>query len=115
MLQPTLTIVGLVLDFVGFCLLLREWWLTYFNEGRQIAMADDVEQARALRALSGRNASEPLRRHLETSGRMMDEAAIRRARAAHLAVRGTRKTMFVLAAALIVLGFLLQIAGAWPV
>ena len=37
MTQQWLTTLGIALDFAGFMLLLREWWLAFFNEGRQIA------------------------------------------------------------------------------
>lgn len=115
MIQSWLNVAGLALDFAGFCLLLREWWLAFFNEGRQLELEEQLERARSMRTFASGHASEHQRRHLETSGRMMDDAAVRRARAAYLAARGARRGIFLAAAALIVVGFLLQIAGALPV
>jgi hypothetical protein len=43
-----------------------------------------------------------------------DDHAIRSARLAHKSAMVARRTAFMLAATLIVLGFLLQLAGAWP-
>jgi hypothetical protein len=51
MTQQWLTVVGLGLDFTGFMLLLREWWLAFFNEQRQIEMEEQFERVRALRQL----------------------------------------------------------------
>jgi hypothetical protein len=36
MTQQWLTVLGLALDFAGFMMLLREWWLAFFNENRQM-------------------------------------------------------------------------------
>ena len=49
MTQQWLTVLGLALDFAGFMLLLREWWLAFFNEERQIEMEEQFERVRALR------------------------------------------------------------------
>jgi hypothetical protein len=45
---------------------------------------------------------------------MQDEGAIRKARAEHHAALAARRGMFLAASLLVVLGFLLQLAGAWP-
>jgi hypothetical protein len=34
--QQWLSVAGLGMDLVGFALLLREWWIAFFNEGHQI-------------------------------------------------------------------------------
>ncbi len=115
MIQSWLNVAGLVLDFAGFCLLLREWRLAFFSEGRQLELEERLERDRSLRAFSAGHAPEPQRRHLETSGRMMDGLAVKQARDAFNAARDARKGVFWAAAAMIVAGFLLQIAGAWPV
>jgi hypothetical protein len=112
MTQQLLTVTGIALDFAGFMLLLREWWLAFFNEGRQMQMAEQLDRARALRdmrsrSLGGRNPFEQL-------DRMQDETAIRSARQEHRGALAARRSVFLLATALIVLGFVLQIVGAWP-
>jgi hypothetical protein len=112
MTQQWLTVAGLGLDFIGFMLLLREWWLAFFNEQRQIEMEEQFERVRALRQL---RAAQPGQRNpFETLERVQDEAALRKARNVHRTAMAARKGTFLLASALIGLGFLLQIAGAWP-
>ena len=93
-------------------LLLREWWLAFFNEGRQIEMEEQLERMRALRNL--RPTAPGQRNPFETLERVQDEAAIRKARNTHRAAMAARKGTFMLATVLIVLGFVLQLAGAWP-
>jgi hypothetical protein len=112
MTQQWLTTLGIVLDFAGFMLLLREWWLAFFNEGRQMQMAEQLDRARAMRdmrsrAMGGRN-------HFEQLDRMQDDTAIRRARSEHRTALAARRGVFLLATVLIVAGFILQIVGAWP-
>jgi len=55
MIQQWLTVAGIVLDFAGFMLLLREWWLAFFNEGRQMQFAEQLDRARAMRDLRNRS------------------------------------------------------------
>jgi hypothetical protein len=112
MTQPWITVLGLALDFAGFMMLLREWWLAFFNEERQIEMEEQFERARALRNL--RPTPPGQQNPFETLERVQDEAALRKARTVHRAAMTARKGTFVLATAMIVLGFLLQLAGAWP-
>jgi hypothetical protein len=111
MTQQWLTVFGLVLDFAGFMMLLREWWLAFFNEGRQMLLAEQIDRMRALRARPTMPAE---RNPFESLDRFEDENAIRRARAEHKATLAARRGVFVFATALIVLGFLLQLVGAWP-
>lgn len=112
MIQSWLTIGGLVFDFSGFALLLREWWLAFFNEGLQIEAEEQLERARNVRSLRPASASQG--DPFATLHKLQDDQAIRRARLAHKAAMAARRTTFALAATLIVVGFLLQLAGAWP-
>ena len=112
MTQQWLSVAGLALDFAGFMMLLREWWLAFFNEARQIEMEEQLERVRALRNLRPRAPGQ--RNPFETLERVQDEAALRRARGEHRAAMAARKGTFLLATSLIVLGFVLQIAGTWP-
>jgi hypothetical protein len=112
MTQQWLTVLGIALDFAGFAMLLREWWLAFFNEGRQMQLAEQLDRARAMRdmrsrALGGRNPFEQL-------DRMQDDNTIRSARTEHRNAMAARRGVFLLATALIVAGFALQLAGAWP-
>ena len=112
MTQPWLTTIGLALDFAGFALLLREWWLAFFNEGRQLEMEEQLERVRAMRNLMPRDPGQ--RNPYERLERAQDEQAIRKARSFHRQAMAARKRMFILSILLIVLGFALQLAGAWP-
>ncbi|HEX5958589.1 MAG TPA: hypothetical protein VFY92_08030 [Hyphomicrobiaceae bacterium] len=112
MTQQWLNVSGIGLDFAGFMLLLREWWLAFFNEGRQMELAEQLDRLRTVRKLRplAPGASNPY----ESLDRFADEQAILKARVEHKAALAARRGVFVLATALIVLGFLLQLAGAWP-
>ncbi|MGH7751507.1 MAG: hypothetical protein ACREN5_01715 [Gemmatimonadales bacterium] len=113
MTQQWLTVVGIALDFAGFAMLLREWWLAFFNEGRQVQMAEQLDRARAMRNMRSRAPGE--RNPYEQLDRVQDENAIRRAREEHRAALSARRGVFLLATTLIISGFVLQLAGAWPV
>lgn len=112
MTQQWLTTIGLALDFAGFALLLREWWLAFFNESRQLEMAEQLERMRAMRTMLPRDPGQ--RNPYESLERVQDEQAIRKARSIHRQAMAARKRMFILSMLLIVLGFALQLAGAWP-
>ncbi|HEY1243878.1 MAG TPA: hypothetical protein VGF29_03510, partial [Hyphomicrobiaceae bacterium] len=104
--------LGLALDFAGFMMLLREWWLAFFNENRQMQLAEQLDRARAVRNIRPRAPGEG--NPFEQLERMQDESAIRKARAEHHAALAARRRTFLAAGLLVVLGFLLQLAGAWP-
>ena len=112
-IQSWLTIGGLVFDFSGFALLLREWWLAFFKEGLQIETEEQLDRMRHLRNL--RPASPAASDPFAALHKMQDDQAIRRARIAHKSAMAARRTTFMFAAMLVVVGFLLQLAGAWPV
>jgi hypothetical protein len=110
--QQWLSVLGLGFDGAGFALLLREWWIAFFNEARQIEMEEQLERMRALRNL--RPAAPGQASPYAALERVQDEQALRKARSAHRSAMAARKGAFLLASLLVVLGFALQIAGAWP-
>lgn len=112
MLQPWLTVVGIALDFAGFMVLLREWWLAFFNEARQMQLAEQLDRMRFVRTLRPIKPGE--RNPYESLDRFADEQAMRKAREEHRAALAARRAVFLLASGLIVVGFALQLAGAWP-
>jgi hypothetical protein len=112
MTQQWLTTLGITLDFAGFMLLLREWWLAFFNEERQLVMAEQLERMRALRNMRPRQPGDP--NPFEAIERMQDENAILKARTAHRSALAARRATFLISTTLIVVGFILQIVGAWP-
>ena len=89
MSQQWLSVLGIALDFAGFALLLREWWLAFFNEGRQLEMEEQLERARAMRNLRPRDPNQ--RNPFETLERAQDDQAIRKARGVHRAAMAARK------------------------
>ena len=113
--QAWVTVAGLSLDFLGFCLLLREWWLAFFSEASQLASEEALERQQKLRAFASQNTNEAMQRHLATAGQTQDDMAIRQARDERRATQSGRRHWFVSATVLIVLGFLLQLLGALPV
>ena len=112
MTQQWLTTIGLALDFAGFALLLREWWLAFFNESRQLEMEEQLERMRAMRTMIPRDPGQ--RNPYESLERVQDEQAIRKARNIHRQAMAARKRMFVLSMLLIGFGFVVQLVGAWP-
>jgi hypothetical protein len=114
MSQQWLSVIGIGLDAAGFIILLFEWWLAFFNEERQLGFQRQLERERNHRALAQANAPEGLRQHLETTGKLMDESALRRAWEAHGGTLARRKIAFLTATLLIIAGAGLQLAGNWP-
>jgi hypothetical protein len=114
MQQQWLTVLGLGLDFVGFVLLLREWWTAFFHETAEMQAAERRQWEQSLRHFSHSNMPDAHRTHAETSARLYDEMTFRGAQAARKAALGKRRSMFIAATALIIVGFALQIAGAVP-
>lgn len=113
MIQQWLTVLGLALDFAGFAMLLREWWLAFYNEGRQIEMEEQLQRMQSLRNLRPvpQGGADPF----ANLNRMQDESAIRQARTAHRTAMASRRMTFLVASVLIIVGFVLQLAGAWPI
>ena len=93
-------------------MLLREWWLAFFNESRQMQLAEQLDRVRSMRNLRPRTPGE--QDPFASLDRFADEQATRKARAEHQAAMAARRGTFLLAAVLIVLGYLLQLVGAWP-
>ncbi len=112
--QAWVNVIGLGLDFLGFCLLLREWWLAVFNEDLQLQMEEGLERQRQMRQFARAHKDPAERNPYAELERMQDESAIRKARAAHRTAIGARKSVFIAATALIVTGFVLQLLGTVP-
>ncbi|MEQ1651514.1 MAG: hypothetical protein ABL897_03410 [Hyphomicrobium sp.] len=113
--QSWLTVIGLALDFLGFVLLLREWWIAFLSEKSLLAHEENLERQQKLRAFASQNTNDAMRHHLARAGEMQDDMAIRRARDERRATQRGRRRWFMAASVLIVLGFVFQLAGALPV
>ena len=112
--QAWLTVSGLALDFLGFVLLLREWWIAFLSERALMAHEESLERQQKLRAFASQNTNEAMRQHLARAGEMQDDMAVRRARDDRRHAQRGRRRWFVAASILIVAGFALQLAGALP-
>lgn len=112
--QAWLTVSGLVIDFLGFVLLLREWWIAFLSERSLMAHEENLERQQKLRAFASQNTNDAMRQHLARAGEMQDDAAIRRARDERRTSQKGRRRWFLAASVLIALGFILQLAGALP-
>lgn len=112
--QQWLTVAGLAADFLGFCLLLREWWIAFFHDTTEVARAQQRVQDLSFRRFSQSHMPEAIRGHAERTAHMQDEMQARQAHQATLASLAKRKSVFVTATVLIVIGFLLQLVGAVP-
>ena len=112
--QSWLTVCGLALDFAGFVLLLREWWIAFLSEKSLLAHEESLERQQKLRAFASQNTSDAMRTHMARAGEMQDDIAIRRARDERRHAQKLRRAWFIAASALIASGFILQLAGALP-
>lgn len=95
-------------------MLLREWWLAFFHESQRLQMQAQEAWERSIRQLHQSTAPEAHRAHLDASARIQEERQFRQAQDTHKATLGARKSMFIAATVLIVIGFALQIAGSIP-
>ena len=75
-------------------------------------MEEQLDRIRAMRNIRPRAPGE--QNPYGDAGARPGRAAIRKARALHRAAMAARRGTFIVSMALIVLGFLLQIVGAWP-
>jgi hypothetical protein len=115
MQQNWITVAGIAIDLLGFLLLLREWWLAFFHESSVLEAEKRQSWERSLRHQHQTHAPEALKGHLQTSARIHDQMAEQQARARHIATLKSRKGMFMLATALILIGYTLQIIGSLPI
>lgn len=112
--QDWLTVVGLILDFAGFMLLLREWWIAFLSEAALMAHEEQLDRQRKLRAFAATTANDTMRQHMARAGEMQDDMAIRRARSEQRDARQSRRHWFMTSAVLIATGSILQLIGAIP-
>jgi hypothetical protein len=112
--QAWISVAGIVLDLIGFVLLLREWWIAFFHENAALEHQQRRAWEQSLRQHQTAHASNQLRSHLDAHHRIQDDMADRGARARHIATLKARKRFFVIATVLIVLGSLLQLVGQLP-
>lgn len=106
---PYLNIAGLTCDFLGVVLLGLEWWT---------ALSAERQEAERLRRQAMLKPNPMMPRpsgpHQAVFDHMREQRETFQQVQRGEAVRGMRRGWFMLAMALIAVGFLLQIAGSWP-
>lgn len=112
--QDWLTVAGLILDVLGFMLLLREWWIAFLSDAALMAHEEQLDRQRKLRAFAATTANDTMRQHMTRAGEMQDDMAIRQARNDRRSAQASRRRWFMASGILIFAGFLLQLIGALP-
>lgn len=117
MTQAWLQVAGLIVDFLGVSLIAVEWLIAQRGERRLLeiearrATSDDGRQ-RMVRMTP--NMSPEMVRHLETVSEMERRMAAQRTEQARTQVGQLRVKVIVLGLVFVLVGFVLQLAGAWP-
>lgn len=116
MSQAWLQVVGLLLDMIGFGLILWEWVIAQHQEARLRAMeAAEGRQAESMRQLQRAPATTPqMQHHLEAAAESRQRLARLRKGEVGRQYRGVRFAVVYLGAACVLLGFLVQLLAAWP-
>ncbi len=113
-MQTWLTLTGIGMDFIGFCILLREWWIAMYSEKYELAAEQRLEEQRRLSEFGMKNTEGHLREHMERSAKWREQNAINEARRVRRQALKARRSLFLLATFLIIIGCGLQFAGAVP-
>jgi len=115
MTQTILNLTGIGLDFLGFVILLREWWITVFSERAELAFEEMMARKADFEAFAQRSTGdERLRDHMERSAKMRSDHRLQEFRNQRRAMLNARKSLYVIAVVLIVLGSLCQFLGSVP-
>lgn len=113
-MRDMINLIGLGLDFAGFAILLREWWIAVFSQEADIAFEEKLQKQLELDAFAMQSATGNMKEHMERSSKMRAGHAISQARAERRARLSARRKLYVTAAVLIVVGSLMQFAGSIP-
>lgn len=113
-MQTWLTLTGIGMDFLGFCILLREWWIAMFSERAELAADQRLEEQRRLSEFSMSSATGTMREHMERSASVRERHSVEEARRVRRAALKSRRSLFVFSTVLIITGTGLQFAGAIP-
>ncbi len=113
-MQIWLTLTGIGMDFFGFCILLREWWIAMYSERAELAADQRLEEQRRFSEFGMKNVEGHLREHMERSAKWREQNAINETRRGRRSALKSRRALFVIATVLIIVGTGLQFAGAVP-
>ena len=107
--QAWLQVAGLIVDFLGVSLIAVEWLIAQRGERRLL----EIEARRATSVLYYVTSAVTVR-HLETVSEMERRMAAQRTEQARTQVGQLRVKVIVLGLVFVLVGFALQLAGAWP-
>jgi len=107
MSQQWFTVIGLAADVVGFCLIAIEWYRTH---GHRVFV-----RARELGEAYERNAAREEGREPDCIMQDEEETMAGEFLKLHYSEARVRQSLYLLGLVLVVVGFLLQLIGAWPV
>lgn len=113
-IKEIVNFAGLVLDFFGFVLLLREWWVAFLTQQRELIILQRRFRQEEIDRMHSQNAGESLRQHLATIRHVRDRTE-RRTEIEELTEQlKSRRVLFLVAALCISIGFILQIVASIP-
>lgn len=113
-MQIWLTLTGIGMDFFGFCILLREWWIAMYSERAELAADQRLEEQRRFNEFGMKNTEGHLREHMERSAKWREQNAIDEHRKGRRTALKSRRSLFLIATVLIIVGTALQFAGMVP-
>ena len=106
MWQQWFTFIGLAADVGGFCLIAIEWARTFeHNVAYRDAQLEDAYE---------RNDAQEQGREPDCRYQGEEEAMAREFSKLHHSEARLRRSLYVLGLALVIIGFVLQAVGAWP-
>ncbi len=113
-MQIWLTLTGIGMDFFGFCILLREWWIAMYSERAELAADQRLEEQRRLSDFGMKDTEGRMREHLERSAKWREQNAINETRKTRRTALRSRRALFLIATVLIIVGTALQFVGMVP-
>ena len=117
MQQAWLEVVGLAFDLFGVLLIAWEWLAAQRQDAAQRAIEAQRERTEAGFAMMARVRQTPdpaLERYDEMASDHRRRAAAQRIEATRSRYTGMRTTAVVIGLVFVIVGFLLQLLGAWP-
>mmetsp|Transcript_5418 Transcript_5418/g.6305 ORF Transcript_5418/g.6305 Transcript_5418/m.6305 type:complete len:127 (+) Transcript_5418:84-464(+) len=108
---------GLILDFIGFIILLREWWIAYLSQQQELELYQKrfrQEQLDQLQQNNQSNLSPQLQKHMEMVKNQRGKTQTMEEMKDIATKLKSRRGLYVIATALIMGGFLMQIVASIP-
>mmetsp|Transcript_19506 Transcript_19506/g.29346 ORF Transcript_19506/g.29346 Transcript_19506/m.29346 type:complete len:126 (+) Transcript_19506:89-466(+) len=113
-IKEIVNFAGLVLDFFGFVLLLREWWVAFLTQQRELVILQRRFRQEEIDRMQSQHAGESLRKHLSTIRHVRDRTETQTEIEELSEQLKSRRVLFLVAALCISVGFILQIVASIP-